>query len=70
MKAFAEKKYKRAILIGAGSFFGLPFSIGEVCYDKILKEYNQEYSRNIVEQVLSDSFIVGGGKGIFGGLFG
>ena len=47
-----------------------PFSIGEVCYDKILKEYNQEYSRNIVEQVLSDSFIVGGGKGIFGGLFG
>ena len=29
MKEFAEKKYKRAILIGAGSFFGLPFSIGE-----------------------------------------
>ena len=29
MKEFAEKKHTRAILIGAGSFFGLPFSIGE-----------------------------------------
>ena len=46
-----------------------PFSIGEVCYDKILKTYNEEYSKNIVEQILSDSFIVGGGKGIFGSLF-
>lgn len=37
-----------------------PFSIGEVCYDKILKEYNTTYSKNIVEQILSDSFVVSG----------
>ena len=29
MEELAGKKYKRAILIAAGSFFGLPFSIGE-----------------------------------------
>ena len=29
MEEIAGKKYKRAILVAAGSFFGLPFSIGE-----------------------------------------
>ena len=35
-----------------------PFSIGEVVYDKILREYHPEYSKNIIAQILSDSFIV------------
>lgn len=38
-----------------------PFSIGEVCYDKILKTYNPNYSQLIIEQILKDSFVVKGG---------
>jgi hypothetical protein len=47
-----------------------PFSIGEVCYDNILKSYNTEYSKLIIDQILEDSFIVKGGlKGFMTGLF-
>ena len=35
-----------------------PFSIGEVCYDKILKTYHTQYSQLIMEQILKDSFVV------------
>lgn len=39
-----------------------PFSIGNVILDKILIEYNSSYSEIIVKHLLSDSFVVKGGK--------
>lgn len=44
----------------------LPYSIGEIVYGKILKEFHPEYSERLVKQLLSDSFVVAGGKkGLF-----
>lgn len=40
----------------------LPYSIGEIVYGKILKEFHPEYSERLVKQLLSDSFVVAGGK--------
>ena len=44
----------------------LPYSIGDIVYRKILKEFHPEYSERLVKQLLSDSFVVAGGKkGLF-----
>lgn len=44
----------------------LPYSIGNILYRKILKEFHPEYSERLVKQLLSDSFVVAGGKkGLF-----
>lgn len=44
----------------------LPYSIGKIVYGKILKEFHPEYSERLVKQLLSDSFVVAGGKkGLF-----
>ena len=44
----------------------LPYSIGDIVYKKILKEFHPEYSERLVKQLLSDSFVVAGGKkGLF-----
>ena len=44
----------------------LPYSIGEIVYGKILKEFHPEYSERLVKQLLLDSFVVAGGKkGLF-----
>ena len=44
----------------------LPYSIGDIVYRTILKEFHPEYSERLVKQLLSDSFVVAGGKkGLF-----
>jgi hypothetical protein len=40
----------------------LPFSIGKVSYETILESYNQTYATNILNEIISDSFIVKGGR--------
>ena len=39
----------------------LPFSIGKVSFETILESYNKIYSTNILNEIISDSFIVKGG---------
>jgi len=47
----------------------LPYSIGNIVYRKILKEFHPEYSERLVKQLLLDSFVVAGGKKGFFSLF-
>ena len=47
----------------------LPYSIGNIVYRAILKEFHPEYSERLVKQLLSDSFVVAGGKKGFFSLF-
>jgi hypothetical protein len=44
-----------------------PFSIGKVKFASIIEEFNNEYSTNIVNHLLEDSFVVRGGR--FGKFF-
>ena len=47
----------------------LPYSIGNIVYRKILKEFHPESSEHLVKQLLLDSFVVAGGKKGFFSLF-
>lgn len=51
-KSMARNKFKIKVL---------PFSIGEIVNEKILLKYNPENAKNIIENLLDDSFIVSGG---------
>lgn len=59
----AREKSKRKFQIKV-----FPFSIGKLLYYQILEEFNADYARVIVKNLLDDSFVVKGGK-IFKKLF-
>lgn len=40
----------------------LPFSIGDVCYEDIVNNLNVDYSKEVIENLLSDSFVVRGSR--------
>jgi hypothetical protein len=44
-----------------------PFSIGKVKFTSIIEEFKDDYSKNIIEHLLEDSFVVSGGR--FGKFF-
>jgi GTP-binding protein EngB required for normal cell division len=59
----AREKSKRKFQIKV-----FPFSIGKLLYYQILEEFNTDYARVIVKNLLDDSIVVKGGK-IFKNLF-
>ncbi|MEN9303376.1 MAG: hypothetical protein RL264_1805 [Bacteroidota bacterium] len=42
----------------------LPFSIGKVSYKTIVEEFNEKYSKNLINDILSDSFVIKSNKWI------